>query len=160
MASTEKYRYNSVDVARFIVAIANEKHISINITKVQKLLYIAYGIYLAVKDERLTDEQPQAWPYGPVFPNTRAKLLNEDFYSITWEREELFELRTDSTLRSLFELVFNHFGQWTASQLTAWSHGDGSPWERTTEQNNFKWGNKIPDAYIQPYFNSIIVRRG
>lgn len=42
MASTEKYRYNSVDVARFIVAIANEKHISINITKVQKLLYIVH----------------------------------------------------------------------------------------------------------------------
>lgn len=160
MASNETYRYNSVDVARFIIATANEKRISINITKVQKLLYIAYGLYIAVKDERLTDEHPQAWPYGPVFPTTRSKLLNAEFYSINFEDAELAKMKQDDTLNSLIELVFNHFGNWTASQLTAWSHGDGSPWERTTEQDDFKWGNRIPDAYIQSYFNSIIVRRG
>ena len=45
----EEYKYNSVEVAKFIVATANNKHLSINMTKVQKLLYIAYGIFLAVK---------------------------------------------------------------------------------------------------------------
>lgn len=160
MASNETYRYNSVDVARFIIATANEKRISVNITKVQKLLYIAYGLYIAVKDERLTDEHPQAWPYGPVFPTTRSKLLNAEFYAINFDDAELAKMKQDDTFNSLIELVFNHFGNWTASQLTAWSHGDGSPWERTTEQDDFKWGNRIPDAYIQPYFNSIIVRRG
>jgi uncharacterized phage-associated protein len=32
-----------------------------NMTKIQKLTYIAYGTYLTIKDERLTDEHPQAW---------------------------------------------------------------------------------------------------
>jgi len=160
MAGSETYRYNSVDVARFIIATANEKRISINITKVQKLLYIAYGLYLAVKNEHLTDEYPQAWPYGPVFPITRTRLVDADFYSITFESPNLAEMKRQDDIRSLFELVFNHFGQWTASQLTAWSHSDGSPWERTVDQNGFSWGTRIPDEYIKPYFQSMIVPRG
>lgn len=160
MAGSETYRYNSVDVARFIIATANEKRISINITKVQKLLYIAYGLYLAVKNERLTDEHPQAWPYGPVFPTTRTRLVDADFYSITFESPSLAEMKQQDDIRSLFELVFNHFGQWTASQLTAWSHSDGSPWERTVDRDGFSWGTRIPDEYIKPYFHSMIVPRG
>lgn len=160
MAGSETYPYNSVAVARYIIATANEKRISINITKVQKLLYIAYGLYLAVKNERLTNEQPQAWPYGPVFPTTRTKLVDADFYSINFDLPDLAEMKQDEVLRSLFELVFNHFGQWTASQLTAWSHSDGSPWERTVDQDGFSWGTRIPDEYIKPYFHSMIVPRG
>ena len=85
----EEYKYNSVEVAKFIVATANNKHLSINMTKVQKLLYIAYGIFLAVKGYRLTNEHPQAWPYGPVFPTTRNKLLKIDLYSIATSDSDL-----------------------------------------------------------------------
>ena len=70
----DTYKYKSTIVATYIAALANEKRVSVNMTKIQKLLYIAYGIYLAVKDSRLTNEHPQAWPYGPVFPTTRNKL--------------------------------------------------------------------------------------
>ncbi len=160
MAGSETYRYNSVDVARYIIATANEKRISINITKVQKLLYIAYGLYLAVKNERLTDEHPQAWPYGPVFPTTRIRLIDADFYSINFAVPDLAEMKQNDDIKSLFELVFNHFGQWSASQLTAWSHNDGSPWEKTVDQDGFSWGTRIPDKYIKPYFHSMIVPRG
>lgn len=153
------YRYNSVDVAKYIVASANELHISINITKVQKLLYVAYGVFLAVKGSRLTNEHPQAWPYGPVFPTTRNKLLKVDLYSISKSEAKLAEMQDDEDLNALMFLVFRDFGALSASQLTDWSHGDGTPWQRTMSAENFKWGDQIPDEYIEEYFKSILVRR-
>lgn len=65
--------YDSVLVANYLLALANEKGVILNTTKVQKLLYMAYGLLLAEKNRIITDEQPKAWPYGPVFPKTRKK---------------------------------------------------------------------------------------
>jgi len=125
-------------------------------TKIQKLLYIAYGIFLAVKNTRLMDEHPQAWPYGPVFPTTRNKLLKTDLFSIRCEDAEFAELKKDTELVSLIDLVFKNFGSWTAVQLTEWSHGDGTPWQQTVSTDNFVWGTRIPDDAIQRYFSNII----
>ena len=148
--------YSSVLIARYIVAMAQDKGLPINMTKVQKLLYIAYGIYLAIKDERFIDEHPQAWPYGPVFPSTRNKLLKENFYDIRIDNPEFAELRINAELNSLLNLVFNNFGDWTASELSQWSHTDGSPWEKTVNQEDFSWGNRISDEDIKSYFSMII----
>lgn len=49
----DEYAYNSVTVATYVVALANSKKLGINMTKIQKLLYIAYGVYLVVKKSRL-----------------------------------------------------------------------------------------------------------
>ena len=156
MTNKETYRYNSTEVAKYIVASANERHISINITKVQKLLYIAYGVFLAIRECRLTNEHPQAWPYGPVFPTTRNKLLKVDLYAISKQDDDLHELQTDGDLNDLIELVFRSFGTWSAAQLTDWSHGENTPWQRVVSEEHFKWGNQIPDEYISSYFKSIL----
>lgn len=158
MDISEKYRYNSVVVAKYIIAIANDKHLSINMTKVQKLLYIAYGIFLAVKEERLTNEHPQAWPYGPVFPTTRNKLLKIDLYSISTSDIDLTTIKNDNDIISLINLVFRSFGSWNAAQLTEWSHSEGTPWQKIVSSEGFRWGHQIPDEYIKSYFSSIIKR--
>lgn len=141
-------------MAKFIVAYANEHNYTINMTKLQKLLYICYGLYLAVMGERLTDEHPQAWPYGPVFPTTRKRLLKEDFDDIT--DDNINKQLLDSKISSLIELVFNTYGFNTASDLTAWSHRLNSPWDRTVNKDGFKWGGQIPDEYIRPFFKKMI----
>ncbi len=148
--------YNSTLFAKYIIAWANDKGIPINMTKTQKLLYIAYGVWLAVVGKRLLDEHPQAWPYGPVFPTTRNRLLKIDFYEISISSGEFNTLKSDENVSSLLRLVFRVFGKWTAGQLSAWSHAEGSPWERTVCKSGFKWGNRIDDDDIQKYFKMIV----
>lgn len=155
----DKYLYNSVDVATFVVAYANENRFGINMTKLQKLLYIMYGTFLSVKSFRLMDEHPQAWPYGPVFPTTRNRMLKRDMTSISMVNVPE-NMRTNQELNSLAKTVFKHFGTWTGSSLSQWSHKPGSPWDRTVNMKGFDWGWQIPDEYIQEYFNSIITRNG
>lgn len=152
----DKYAYSSITVATYIVAIANERRYGINMTKLQKLLYIAYGVYLAVKGSRLTDEHPQAWPYGPVFPTTRNKLLNVDFSTVRLTDVVLDEIRSNAEMNSLINLVFNSFGTRTATELTKWSHSVGSPWDRTVNGSSSNWGKRIPDEYIMAYFKTLI----
>jgi len=149
-------KYNSVAMAKMIVAYANSKHYFVNMTKVQKLLYIVYGVYLSVNGERFTDEHPQAWPYGPVFPTTRNKLLKLNFTSITFLNDDLRQFKSDEDLLQLLEAVFHTFGSWTASQLISWSHGEGTPWERTVTTRGFRWGDRISDEFIEQYFDKIV----
>ena len=158
MGIRDSYKYSSVDVAKYIVARANKEKLGINITKVQKLLYIAYGAYLVAcpEDGRLTDEHPQAWPFGPVFPTTRNRLLKIDLRSIDINSSAMSELNNDELLSELITFVFKGFGTWDASQLTQWSHKPQSPWDKTVSMEGFKWGMQIPDEYILPYFTSII----
>jgi len=154
------YLYNSVEVAAFIVAKANENKLGINMTKLQKLLYIAYGTSLVIYGERLTNEHPQAWPFGPVFPTTRNRLIKLDFDSINMDDPTIKNIKEEEKLKKLIDFVFEGFGKWTAKDLTAWSHKESSPWWTTKAMKDFKWGNHISDENIYNYFNAIIKKNG
>lgn len=159
MEIKDTFIYRSTDIATYIIALANERRIAINMTKMQKLLYIVYGAYLRIYGERLLNEHPQAWPYGPVFPTTRNRFLKQDFCTVSKENITAAErgcIEKDGQLNKIIDFVFEHFGDWNAGQLSEWSHSDGSPWHQTTNKNGFKWGNTIPDELIQSYFNNII----
>lgn len=149
--------YNSVEFAKYMIMKANERSIDMNMTKTQKLLYIAYGAGLVIENERLLNEHPQAWPYGPVFPTTRNKLLRLDFGAMKLDDATFEKFSTDERANRIIDFVFLGFKLWTASQLTAWSHEEGSPWDKTTHTEGFKWGDQIPDTFIQDYFKGIIV---
>ena len=156
----DNYKYSSIVLAYYIVALMNQRGLEINMTKLQKLLYIAYGTYLAIKNQRLTNEHPQAWPYGPVFPTTRNRLLKKDLSLINLSIPELNDIQKDTEIQSLMMLVINGFGAKNATTLSVWSHQSGSPWDRVVSQEGFTWGARIPDEYIKEYFNTILIRNG
>jgi len=154
---SQTYKYKSTLVAKYLLSRANEDRIVINMTKLQKLLYIAYGTYLVIKEERLTDESPKAWPYGPVFPKVRKNLLKVDFtnYSINGD-VEYDAIVHDKDVNNLVNLVLRIFGSWTSGQLVEWTHITGAPWDKTRYMHNFQWNQTIPDEYIKEYFSEII----
>ncbi|WP_314942672.1 type II toxin-antitoxin system antitoxin SocA domain-containing protein [Porphyromonas endodontalis] len=153
----DTFLYRSTDVARYLVFLANERKITVNMTKVQKLLYITYGVFLRVYSKRLLNEHPQAWPYGPVFPTTRNNLLKQDFSLVPKESiEDREKIENDEKLNKVVDFVFKNFGSWNAGQLSEWSHSKGSPWDETRKTQGFKWGNVISDKLILEYFCSII----
>ena len=162
MFSSQTFKYKSTTVAKYLLFRAFEDRIVINMTKLQKLLYIAYGTYLAITDERLTNESPRAWPYGPVFPTVRNKLLKIDFddYDFLAERDsECKSILADDEMKSLMIMVLHRFGMMSAGQLIEWTHIADSAWDRTQRAPGFKWNDIIPDVYIKDYFKNIIVAK-
>ena len=149
-------QYQSIILAKYIAAYLNDKHVDMNITKIQKLTYVMYGLYLAATGERLIDERPQAWPYGPVFPKTRKYLIKHNPYKILMPDEDLTEISKDENVSLLMDKVFETFGSWSALKLSDWSHKEGSPWEATISAPGFKWGDRIDDDSISAYFGRFI----
>jgi len=146
-------QYDSVIGAKLLLALAYEKGVVLNTTKVQKMLYIIYGYFLAKSNIQLFSETPKAWPYGPVFPRTRKKVDYSVVYKTT--DQDLKDICQDEEIINKFNSVIDKYGKYTASNLSNWSHMQNGPWDLTTKLPDFKWGDQIPNDYITKYFSNI-----
>ena len=129
--TAEKVVYGKVDSVDFAVYLnkkARDAGKHMNVTKLQKLLYICYGLYLAAENEQLLTERPKAWDYGPAFPRVHKKLKSG---------LERLEGQTDFSDLTEYDFIIDpildHFGNWTAGNLVDWTHKDGSAWSKQVE---------------------------
>jgi uncharacterized phage-associated protein len=147
--------YDSTLLAKFLLSVAHSKYQALNMTKLQKLMYIIYGYYLSSFQHKIINEKPQAWPFGPVFARVHKHI---DYTQILrLDDPELVGIAQDAKLKDVLERVVENYAGVTASQLSNWSHKDRSPWKKTTEQKNFKWSRKIPDEWISDYFSTYTI---
>ncbi|MEM9927379.1 MAG: type II toxin-antitoxin system antitoxin SocA domain-containing protein [Cyanobacteria bacterium P01_D01_bin.50] len=122
---------NPIDVARYFIIKAYEEGMEAEMTnmKVQKLLYYAQSLHLAMYDEPLFEEEIQAWRYGPVCPPAYR------FYS-KFEAEQLPIPDKEESLKAipeektaLLEEVWEYFGPYHAYRLSDMTHGE-FPWKK------------------------------
>ena len=60
--------YSAKHVANYF--LSNHRDTGITPLKLQKIVYIAHGWYMANYEDPLVDDEfAEAWPYGPVFPS-------------------------------------------------------------------------------------------
>ena len=142
----EMTRYDSVDLARHIMAICKEKGCDYNNTKINKLLYIIYGSYLALFNKEIVTERPKYLPYGPVFINVFKQYDNL--------MPAKFEVSEE--LKAVIETVFLNFGNKTAGYLSAWSHAKNSPWDKIHQVKGEEWGEEIQVFDIMNYFKNFV----
>lgn len=119
--------FRSSEVMAYVLMYCIDKKILANRTKVQKLLYCCYGTVLAAFNERLTDEHPKAWMYGPVFPRTFNDINKK---RLTIAMAENFRKNCPSDWLVLINKTIDTFGVYTATALSDWSHVPGSPWSK------------------------------
>jgi uncharacterized phage-associated protein len=144
--SDTKTPLNSLAVASHIATVCDQKGCDWNSTKIQKLLYCCYGCVLAGFNERLCDEYPRAWQYGPVFPKVFNHIKKGKPFPL-----KSGALDTSEEMKQFLEKVIDVFGRYSAGALTAWSHHPDSPWDIVVNKmdapNSF-----IPDDLICRYF--------
>lgn len=144
--------FDSNDVMAYILGLCEKNGIPWNVTKAQKLLYCCYGIILAAFDERITEEAPQAWQYGPVFPRTFNGIRKG---RIVAGVDHGFAEQCNPLWLPLIEQTIIAFGKFSASKLSTWSHRDGSPWDRATHGGTDLLV-QIPASLIKEYFTPMI----
>lgn len=123
--------FGEVDSVEFAIylsekAIRAEKHI--NVTKIQKLLYICYGLYLAHTKKQLLNERPAAWYYGPFFPRVHKAQRNNGGNLATLFNTGLIE--NFEKYDYIIEPVLNVFGDWSAGGLVEWTHEENTAWDK------------------------------
>jgi len=153
---------DSVEFGKFIVSRAaglggGAAPIKLNETKLHKLIYICDGFMLA-GGVNLIKETAKAWNYGPVYPKVH-KWLKKDEVALSspcqCDKSAAQEISAASA-ESLVDRVLGSFGGWTASQLTAWSHRPGSPWERALERSRGVMNSPISKSDMRDYFKGLI----
>ena len=144
-----KVGLDSVLVAKALQWMACTHDVSLNGSQIQTILYNAYGVWLATKGERLLEEHPQVWQYGPVFPRAYKHLKK----NVGDGKIEFDMLKNESPDR--FEFIrrcFQRFAWTSAGVLCAPHTADGSPWKLTKEQSPDKLGVRIEDELIRQWF--------
>ena len=119
-----------LNVARYFIMRAYEDGIEAEITnmKVQKLLYYAQSLNLALYDEPLFDEEIQAWRYGPVCPPAYRFYCEFEAQQLPIPSPEILgELTTET--QSLLEEVWDYFGHYHAYRLSNMTHCE-FPWKK------------------------------
>lgn len=139
--------FSSSSVMAYILYKGKKAGHPINKTQAQKLLYCCYGIVLAAFDERLTDEHPKAWPYGPVFP----RALNDiNKHRLNTDMAESFIASCPADWLKLMDKTIEKFWDYSATALSTWSHRKGSPWDKADPLAS------LDDREIQKYFQQFV----
>ena len=140
---------DSVQLAKTLRHMAVIEGIALTQSQIQTILYIAYGVRLATKNERLTMEHPQMWQYGPVFPRAYNKLRKDaadgtdEYYSLKTGHPNIFKY---------LENCFRRYAWTKACILTSPHLSEGSPWSDTRRSNPDRWGVRIEDELIREWF--------
>ncbi|MGM0456804.1 MAG: Panacea domain-containing protein, partial [Cyanobacteriota bacterium] len=116
--------------AHYFIIKAYEDGVEADITnmKVQKLLYYAQSLHLALYDEPLFNEVIQAWRYGPVCPP--AYRFYHEFEAKQLPIPSLDELKAiPPEQKQVLDETWIYFGWYHAYRLSEMTHGE-FPWKK------------------------------
>lgn len=131
--------------------------------KLQKLLYYAQGIYLALHEGKpLFRENICAWTHGPVIPEVyhifssfgRKNIV----LPITDEViKKIKNIELDNDAQEALNLTYDNFAGYTAWYLRNETHKIGSPWSQIAGRDGSGLNEIIPNKIIEKYFKENIV---
>lgn len=126
--------------------------------KVQKLLYYAQGIYLAVYNKPLFKENIVAWPHGPVVKEVYSSFCRNGRKDINFEDDwldDVNKLEENDRISEILNLTYENYGGYTAWQLREKSHIEGGPWQLTVD--TIGMNSIIENDMIKRYFKENIL---
>ena len=136
------------DIAKYFVSLVDEEAgDSITNLKLQKLLYYAQGVSLALNDAALFTDPIEAWTHGPVVPVVYRQYKQHGGESIPVEQVNIDRYPAD--IREVLDEVNEVFGQFSASKLRAMTHSE-PPWKQTPQ------GCVITHQLMKDYFKTVV----
>lgn len=119
----EAPKYNAeITADYFLYKAQNNSQELLSNLKLQKLVYYAQGLHLAMKGIPLFDEEIKAWEYGPVIPELyhKFKSFGADEIQVTGFDPNIIDAET----REFLDEVYSVLGQFSAIGLMNLIHED------------------------------------
>jgi uncharacterized phage-associated protein len=146
--------YSSIAIAEYFLHKAQQDKIPVSNMKLQKLVYIAHGLYLASNDGNpLLEDRVEAWPYGPVIKPLYDEFKMYGNETIPYDpgsngKEPPFTPEA----KDILDLTWDTFKTYEATQLSNWTHNEDSPWTSAIAKEN----KVISDEEMKTYFKQFI----
>ncbi|MBB6262521.1 putative phage-associated protein [Paenochrobactrum gallinarii] len=144
--------YNVITIADTILKLAKEKGQALTPMQLMKLVYIAHGWSLALRDTDLFADRIEAWRYGPVIPDLY-------FSTKTWGRNPIplhmisGGLDVDQSTETFLRDVFDKYGHLDGIALSHMTHKPSTPWSQVYEAGR---NVEIPDSLIETHYRQLL----
>lgn len=132
--------------------------------KLNKLMYFAQGIYLALYNERLFDDEFYAFEHGPIVGKIHDKYKGKDIPELNdyISDERAVQLAnnydwilSDKKAAEVLDATWQKYGKYTASYLRKLTHDDRGPWAKVYNKDQ-TW-ILMDDHDIEKYFEEFVV---
>lgn len=167
--------YDPKAIANYFIEVAAAEGKKLTPLQVIKLVYIAHGWHLGLTGQPLINEPPQAWQYGPVIPSLYHALKiygNEDvtepigvydmssWPNINLKKRAVETPKEQATIHFLAS-VWNAYKHFSGIQLSAMTHQQGTPWQKTWDEDGAKYskGVQIPEPSIREHYAKLRAER-
>lgn len=134
--------------------------------QIQKLCFMAHGYSMAFDLDPMINTLPQAWDWGPVYPDLYdalkrygARPVRELIHTNNWAamphvrgdvvREQMADVETE-----LIDVIYDTYGKVEAFRLSAFTHAEGSPWALVYRPG--VRGLEIPAQLIRDYYRGLV----
>ena len=142
--------------------------------QLQKLVYMSHGWKLGLTGQPLTTDEPEAWAYGPVYPDLydHTKYFGRGAIGreITPDDDEAarffipggrgarppYRANLDPNERQIVDHVWSRYGRLSGARLSSLTHQPNTPWSQTYDvaRNN----RVIPTETIRQHYADIARR--
>lgn len=149
--------YSAITIADEILKTAKRSGVKLTPLQLMKLVYIAHGWSLAVRNQDLFKNRIEAWKYGPVIPDLYQATKHFGRNAIPHERITDDPSGVDSDTQIFLEDVFSKYGRLSGYALSNLTHQSGTPWERAYKEGVM--GVEIPDEPIKDHYLRLLDER-
>lgn len=142
--------YNAIDVAKYFVNLNKE----FTELQIQKLVYYSYVWYIVKFNDdknnivnKLFDERPRAWKYGPVFISIyeQMKFCDKSLLCKAYLKANDVNTKFDDKAEMILSLVYEFYGKYSGNRLSDMTRYE-YPYKNT------KLGDEIKDIDIYEWY--------
>ena len=157
---------NALAIANYFVKKANNEGVELSPMKLLKLVYIAHGWHLAIKDQELIDETVEAWQYGPVVPSVyhefkkyKSSQVTQPGYLFTEQAKIITPMVEDDATVQFLNKIWDVYKIYNGLQLSTLTHQPNTPWDivYNKEKGSIIRNQLIKDHYLTKAQNSTVV---
>lgn len=136
-------------IADDILKLAKRQGKSLTPMQLMKLVYIAYGWFLAMQGQKLFGDRIEAWKYGPVIPNLYRATKHFGGGEIPHSMIADSPL-SNPALESFLESIVTNYGGYSGIALSNLTHRSGTPWQQMYRPGVMNI--EIPDHLIREHY--------
>lgn len=145
--------FGVITVADEVLRIAKAKGKSLTPLQLMKLVYIAHGWHLAIRNSDLFSERIEAWKYGPIIPDLYQATKHFGNNPIPLELitgNSIVDTKTSSFLKE----VVDQYGNLSGVHLSSITHGSRTPWQQVYRDDI--QGIEILDSLIKTHYKELL----
>lgn len=146
--------YSVITIADAILKIAKMRGRQLTPLQLMKLVYIAHGFSLVLRDVDLFRERIEAWKYGPVIPDLYHATKHFGRKEIPFNQISDEPPSVDADTRVFLEDVFANYGHLSGYTLSSLTHQKGAPWDQVYVDGVLNI--EIPDDIIRDHYEGIV----